>query len=176
MEDNPTPAMEPFVNEMLADFDNRDEADREKIKAIQQRIRERSVVRSHIRRQYVPGTLDEGPLDTDPDGCPLTIDEMRKIGDRYRLLEEMASRSPGGRIRSIAAAKWMRAAGIVSTNAENVSKSLARHMRRNPGTWHADGPGQFQLIDTDETPDQIHDGGPKEEQGGPVEQNQGTLS
>ena len=43
MEDNPTPAMEPFVNEMLADFDNRDEADREKIKAIrQQRIRERS--------------------------------------------------------------------------------------------------------------------------------------
>ena len=73
MEDNPTPAMEPFVNEMLADFDNRDEADREKIKAIQQRIRERSVVRSHIRRQYVPGTLDEGPLDTDPDGCPLTM-------------------------------------------------------------------------------------------------------
>ena len=46
MQDNATLAMKPFVTEMLADLDNRDEADREQIKAIQHRIRERGVVRS----------------------------------------------------------------------------------------------------------------------------------
>ena len=175
MQDNATLAMKPFVTEMLADLDNRDEADREQIKAIQHRIRERGVVRSHIRRQYVPGTLDEGPLDSSLDGCPMTRDEIREIGTRPRILEEMARRSPGRKIRSMAAARWMRAADLFETNPENVSKGLARHMRRNPTKWHPTDPGEFQLIDTDETPDQKHDGRRHEEQGGPVERNQGTL-
>ena len=176
MENNATPAMEPFATEMLADLNRRDVEDREKIKAIQQLIRERGVVRSHIRRQYGLGTWDEGPLDTDLDGCPLTTDEIRKIGDRYRILEEMARRSPGGKIRSMAAARWMSAADLFETHPENVSKGLARHMRGNPATWHPTGPGEFQLIDTDETPDQKHDGGRHEEQGGLPEQTQRTLS
>ena len=157
MENNATPAMEPFATEMLADLNRRDVEDREKIKAIQQLIRERGVVRSHIRRQYGLGTWDEGPLDTDLDGCPLTMDEIRKIGDRYRILEEMARRSPGGKIRSIAAARWMSAADLFRDSpGERVERVSPAHAG-NPATWHPTEPGEFQLIDTDETPDQKHD-------------------
>jgi hypothetical protein len=176
MENTPAPAMEAFAAEMLEDMNRRDAEDQEEIRKIQGRIRERGVVKNHIMHEYGSGTGDQGLPDTELDGCPLTGDEMRRIGNRQRILEEIASRSPGGRIRSMAAARWMRAADIIKTNPENVSKSLAMHMRRNPATWHAVAPGQFQLIDTDETPDQIHDGGPKEEQGGPVEQNQGGMN
>ena len=176
MENTNGPAMETFATEMLQDLDRRDAEDREEIKSIQGRIRERGVVRNHIIRQYGADTWDEGLPDANLEGCPLTGDEMLRIGNRYQILVEIARRSPRRRIRSMAAANWMSAAGIVRTNPENVSKSLARHMRRNPATWHPTGPGEFQLIDTDETLDQEHDGRPDEESGGPVEQQQGTLS
>ena len=167
MENTPAPAMEAFAAEMLEALNRRDAEDREEIRKIQGRIRERVVVRNHIIDEYGSGTGDQGLPDTELDGCPLTGDEMRRIGNRHRILEEIARRSPGGRIRSMAAARWMRAADIIKTNPENVSKSLAMHMRRNPATWHAVAPGQFQLIDTDETPDQIHEEGLKRNKAAP---------
>ena len=92
---------------------------------------------------------------------------MRAVGDRNRIMEEIARRSPERSIRSITLARWMRAAGIFRTSPENASKSIARHMRMNPDTWRPAGTARFQLIDKDQMPEQDHDGRPDEERAGP---------
>ncbi len=163
MGDTNAPATEDSVTEMLEDLNRQDEEDRRQIRKIRTGIRERGITKNHIMREYGPGNQRR---DTSLDGCPLTKVEMRAIGDRHRIIEEIARQSPERSIRSITIAKWMRAAGIFRTNPENASKSITRHMRMNPATWRLVGIARFQLIDTDRMPEQ--DGRPDEEQARPV--------
>ena len=131
-----------YVEQFLDGLDREDAADQEELRKIRKRMREREEIRERISQLH----QGEGLPDTDLFASPLTGEEMRTIGNRHRLLEEIARRSPDGRVRSIDAARWMRSAGIFRTDPENAAKSLARHMRSNPDTWEAQEPGWFRLV------------------------------
>ena len=135
-----------YVKQFLDGLDLEDAEDEEEIRKIRKRMREREEIRDRISRLHYSGTQDEELPDTDLFACPLTGEEMRRIGNRHRLLEEIARRSPDGRVRSIDAARWMRTAGIFATDPENAAKSLARQMRRTAETWEAQEPGWFRLV------------------------------
>jgi hypothetical protein len=135
-----------YVQQFLDGLDWEDAEDQEEIRKIRKRMREREEIRGRISWLHYPDTQDEGSLNTDMSGCPLTREEMRTIRDRHRILEEIARRSPDGRVRSINAARWMRSAGIFMTDPGNAAKSLARHMRRTAETWEAQEPGWFRLV------------------------------
>ena len=135
-----------YVQQFLDGLDGEDAEDQEEIRKIRKRMNEREEIRNLISRLHCTDTQGEGSPNTDMLGCPLTGEEMRMIGDRHRLLEEIARRSPEGTVRSIDAARWMRSAGIFRTGPENAAKSLARHMRRTAETWEAQEPGWFRLV------------------------------
>ena len=139
-------SMRPYIQPFLDGLDQEDAEDEEEIRKIRKRMREREEIRGRIGWLHYPDTQGEGSENTDMFGCPLTREEMRTIGNRHRILEEIARRSPDGRVRSIDAARWMRSAGVFRTDAENAAKSLARHMRSNPNTWEAEQPGWFRLV------------------------------
>ena len=135
-----------YVLQFLDGLDREDAEDEKEIGKIRKRMREREEIRNRISRLHFTDTQGEGLPNTDLFGCPLTQEEMRTIRDRHRILEEIARRSPDGRVRSIDAARWMRSAGIFMTDPENAAKSLARHMRRTAETWEAQEPGWFRLV------------------------------
>ena len=136
-----------YVQRFLDGLDREDAEDEEEIRKIRKRMRERDEIRDRINRLHCIDTQGEGlPNNTDLFGCPLTGEEMRTIRDRHRILEEIARRSPNGRVRPIDAARWMRSAGIFMTDPGNAAKSLARHMRRTAETWEAQEPGWFRLV------------------------------
>ena len=135
-----------YVQQFLDGLDREDSEDEKEIRKIRKRMREREEIRNRISRLHFTDTQGEGLPNTDLFGCPLTQEEMRTIRDRHRILEEIARRSPDGRVRSIDAARWMRSAGIFMTDPENAAKSLARHMRRTAETWEAQEPGWFRLV------------------------------
>ena len=135
-----------YVQQFLDGLDREDAEDQEEIRKIRKRLKDREEIRDRISRLHCTDTQGDGLPNTDMFGCPLTGEEMRMIGDRHRLLEELARRSPEGTVRSIDAARWMRAAGIFRTDPENAAKSLARHMKRTAETWEAQEPGWFRLV------------------------------
>ena len=135
-----------YVQQFLDGLDWEDAEDQEEIRKIRKRMSDREEIRNLISRLHFTDTQGDGLPNTDLVGCPLTEEEMRTIRDRHRILEEIARRSPEGTVRSIDAARWMRAAGIFRTDPENAAKSLARHMRRTAETWEAQEPGWFRLV------------------------------
>ena len=139
-------SMRPYIQPFLDGLDQEDAEDEEEIRKIRKRMRERDEIRGRIGWLHYPDTQGEGSENTDMFGCPLTREEMRTIRDRHRILEEIARRSPHGRVRSIDAARWMWSAGVFRTDPENAAKSLARHMRRTAETWEAQEPGWFRLV------------------------------
>ena len=138
-----------YVKEFLDGLDREDAEDSETIREIRDRMRERGEIRTRVNRMHQTGVQGEASPAADLTGCPLTGEEMRGLGNRHRILEEIARRSPGGRVRSIAVARWMNTAGLFKTDPENASKSLAAYMRRNPAIWETQEPGWFRLIDWD---------------------------
>ena len=120
-----------YVQQFLDGLDREDAEDAETIREIRERMRERGEIRVRVNRMNQTGMNQTGVQGevspaVDLTGCPLTGEEMRGLGDRHRILEALAQRSPGGRIRSMAAARWMQNAGIFKTGPENASKSLRR--------------------------------------------------
>ena len=143
-----------YVQQFLDGLDREDAEDAEAIRNLRERVRERGEIRTRVIRMHQTGVQGEISPAVDLTGCPLTREEMRAIGNRHRLLEEIAQRSPGGRIRSIAAARWMNTSGLFKTDPENASKSLAAYMRRNPAIWEPQEPGWFRLVSWNGGPDQ----------------------
>ena len=135
-------SMPTYVQPFLDGLDQEDAEDEEAIRIIRKRMREREEIRDQISQLH----QGEASPDTDLFACPLTGDEMRTMGNRHRILKEIARRSPDGRVRAIDAARWMRSAGIFRIDAANAAKSLARHMRSNQDTWEALAPGWFRLV------------------------------
>ena len=132
-----------YIEQFLDGLDREDAEDAEEVRKIHKRMRDREEIRDRISQLHQAEGLPPHP---DLFACPLTRDEMRTIGDRHRLLEEIARRSPDGRVRSINAARWMRSARIFTTDPANAAKSLARHMRSDPDTWEAQERGWYRLV------------------------------
>ena len=132
-----------YIEQFLDGLDREDAEDTEEIRKIHKRMRDREEIRDRISQMHQAEGLPPHP---DLLACPLTRDEMRTIGNRHRLLEEIARRSPDGRVRSINAARWMRSARIFTTDPANAAKSLARHMRSDPDTWEAQERGWYRLV------------------------------
>ena len=93
-----------------------------------------------------PGTSQQPRLWTDMTGCPLSVEEMIGLGDRHRIIREIAMRNPEGRVHVPQAAKWLYGSGVVQTIPTNMAKALARKMR-NDSDWISEGGGWFRLAD-----------------------------
>ena len=152
-----TGSLPSFVRQMLADLDSQEEQDRqelskieEKIHTIQERIRTRTETKDNVLQLYSPNT-QQRPVRTakptvDPRQCPLTHEQMRRIGNRREVLIAISKASPGLRVRPTVAIHWMHAAGIIKTDPDNAGKSLARYMRKHPEIWEPQERGWYRLV------------------------------
>lgn len=130
---------------------------RETIEAIDRRLAEleserrellagRTTVLKLFQIDRDPGASLQARAAVDMTGCPLSIEEMVIIHDRHRIIFEMATRDPQGRVHVPKAARWLHGSGVVPTVPANMAKALARRMRKDPN-WISEGEGWFQLRD-----------------------------
>ena len=92
-----------------------------------------------------PGAQQPRPR-IDMTECPLSVEEMISLGDRHRIIREIAMRHPDGRVHVPQAAKWLHGSGVVPTIPTNMAKALGRKMRNDPN-WIAEAGGWFRLVD-----------------------------
>ena len=107
--------------------------------------------RTAILKLFQGGDLDPGASQQprpriDMTGCPLSVEEMINIGDRHRIIREIAMRNPEERVHVPQAARWLHGSGVVPTIPINMAKALARKMR-NDSDWISEGGGWFRLVD-----------------------------
>ena len=148
-----TDSLPSFVREMLKDFERKDARDQAELTTLQEQIRRRQIARTQVTQLYTNNPQEAAfPTNANPTvdfgECPLTQAQMRQIGHRRRIIEAIAKTSPGMRVRPAVAAKWMRDAGIFTTEVQNAAKSLARNMRRHPSIWEPQERGWFRFVGT----------------------------
>ena len=78
--------------------------------------------------------------------CPLTVDEMRTLGDKYDALYATAELMPDRVVHARTAGKWLINAGLMPDQIDNARVAIVSHMKSRPGTWEQVGRGTFRLI------------------------------
>ena len=129
--DEQTPA---FAEEMIEDLENQ-------IAELEATLRRKKVTLAGVKGEYRPNdqtslyTQQKGRMTrqtVDLGACPLSVEEMRNIGDRYAIIWEITGREPQGEVTTAHAAEWLNRAGIVKTNRTNLTKTLNRALRKDP--------------------------------------------
>ena len=106
----------------------------------------RAAVLNLFQGDLDPAASQQPRLTIDMTGCPLSVEEMISLGDRHRIIREMATRNREGRVHVPQVARWLYGAGVVPTIPANLSKALSRKMRQDCN-WTSEGGGWFQLRD-----------------------------
>ena len=146
------PKMAAFAEEMVADLERQIEQSEEIIKLQHGRIERLRQARAHVIDLYsgtAPLTQQVGRINrrgASLEGCPISWDEMKKLGDRHLIVGTIAGRDPQSRVHVPSAARWLHHAGIVATVPSSLTKTLVRAMRRQPTIWIDEGRGWFRLI------------------------------
>ena len=123
-----------FAKEMVEDLEHQ-------IAHLETILRQKRETLAGVKLEYMPRSLTSpftqrrgraARQTVDLGTCPLSVEEMRDIGNRHAIIWEITRRHPQGEVVTAHAADWLRQSGVVQTNRTNLIKTLNRALRKDP--------------------------------------------